>query len=205
MASSFVTSFMMSNCKRRILRLLARIQCVRPEFHRTGQWKMVRDNALAHYSIRVRQFFTQRGITVLELLFTSRLKMVMKGACFENVLAIQERGKAILRSISKKASATSFQKLCQKCVVLQDDYFESQSRQFVRICCFLYSVIVFTELLRRTYYRTYSGMYTANIRLVPFSLQIHVKFSIYCNQYGPLTVLIKRWPWQPYLLSSSSI
>jgi hypothetical protein len=53
----------------------------------------------------------------------------MKGACFADVTAIQERVTAVLRSISKEAFADSFQKLyecCQQCVVKDGDYFEDQ-------------------------------------------------------------------------------
>jgi hypothetical protein len=53
----------------------------------------------------------------------------MKGACFADVAAIQERVAAVLRSIPKQAFANSFQKLyerCQQCVVNDGDYFENQ-------------------------------------------------------------------------------
>jgi hypothetical protein len=53
----------------------------------------------------------------------------MKGAGFADVAAIQERVTAVLRSIPKEALADSFHKLyefCQKCVVKDGDYFESQ-------------------------------------------------------------------------------
>jgi hypothetical protein len=49
----------------------------------------------------------------------------MKGASFADVVAIQERVTAVLRSIPKD----SFQKLyelCQQCVVKDGDYFEGQ-------------------------------------------------------------------------------
>jgi hypothetical protein len=53
----------------------------------------------------------------------------MKGARFADVVAIQERVTAVLRSIPKEAFADSFQKLyelCKQCVVNDGDYFESQ-------------------------------------------------------------------------------
>jgi hypothetical protein len=53
----------------------------------------------------------------------------MKGARFADVVTIQERVTAILRSIPKEALADSFQKLyehCQKCVVKDGDYSEGQ-------------------------------------------------------------------------------
>jgi hypothetical protein len=53
----------------------------------------------------------------------------MKGARFSDVVAIQERVTAVLRSIPKEAFADSFQKLyerCKQCVVKNGDYFESQ-------------------------------------------------------------------------------
>jgi hypothetical protein len=53
----------------------------------------------------------------------------MKGACFADVEAIQERVTAVLRSIPKEAFADSFYKLyerCQQCVVKDGDYVECQ-------------------------------------------------------------------------------
>jgi hypothetical protein len=53
----------------------------------------------------------------------------MKGTRFADVVAIQERVTAVLRSIPKEAFADSFQKhceRCQKCVVKEVDYFEGQ-------------------------------------------------------------------------------
>jgi hypothetical protein len=58
-----------------------------------------------------------------------RLKIIMKGASFANVAAIQEHVTAVLRSIPKEAFADSFQKLLKRflqCVVKGGDYFESQ-------------------------------------------------------------------------------
>jgi hypothetical protein len=58
-----------------------------------------------------------------------RLKSIMKGSRFTDVVAIQERVTAVLRSIPKEAFADSFQKLyerCQQCVVKDGDYFEDQ-------------------------------------------------------------------------------
>jgi hypothetical protein len=58
-----------------------------------------------------------------------RLKIIMKGACFAYVAAVQGRVTAVLRSIPKEAFAESFQKVyerCQQCVVKYGDYFEDQ-------------------------------------------------------------------------------
>jgi hypothetical protein len=53
----------------------------------------------------------------------------MKGARFADVVVIEERVTAVLRSIPKEAFADSFQKLCercQQCVVKDGDHFEGQ-------------------------------------------------------------------------------
>jgi hypothetical protein len=53
----------------------------------------------------------------------------VKGASFADVVEIQERVTAVLRSIPKEAFVDSFQKLderCQQCVVKDGDYFEGQ-------------------------------------------------------------------------------
>jgi hypothetical protein len=71
---------------------------------------------------------SDQGSTVDFFLFP-RLKSIMKGACFADVAAIQQRVTAVLLSIPKEASIDSFQKLyehCQQCVVKDKDYFEGQ-------------------------------------------------------------------------------
>jgi hypothetical protein len=58
-----------------------------------------------------------------------RLKIIMKGARFADVAAIQERVTAVLPSIPKETFTDSFQKLyerCQQCVVKDGDCFEGQ-------------------------------------------------------------------------------
>jgi hypothetical protein len=58
-----------------------------------------------------------------------RLKSIVKGVRFADMVAIQESVTAVLRSIPKQAFADSFQKLyerCQECVVKDGDYFEGQ-------------------------------------------------------------------------------
>jgi hypothetical protein len=65
----------------------------------------------------------------MEFFLFPRLKSIMKGARFADVAAIQERVKAVLRSIPKESFADSFQKLyerCQQCFVKDGDFFEGQ-------------------------------------------------------------------------------
>jgi hypothetical protein len=65
----------------------------------------------------------------VDFLLFPRLKSIMKGAHFADVVAIQECVTAVLRSIPKEAFADSFQKLyerCQQCIVKDGDYFEGQ-------------------------------------------------------------------------------
>lgn len=57
------------------------------------------------------------------------LKMVMKSADFEDMLAIQKRVTVVLWSILKEDFVADFQELYehfQKSVVLEGDYFEAQ-------------------------------------------------------------------------------
>jgi hypothetical protein len=98
------------------------------------------DNAPAHCAIRVHQFLAQRGVPVLDhppyspdlapadFFLFPLLKGIMKGACYADVAAIQERVIAVLRSIPTDAFADSFQlyERCQKCVVKNGNYFEGQ-------------------------------------------------------------------------------
>jgi hypothetical protein len=65
----------------------------------------------------------------VEFFLFPRLKSIMKGACFADVAAIQERVTAVLRSTPKETFADSFQKLYelfQQCVVKDGDYFEGE-------------------------------------------------------------------------------
>jgi hypothetical protein len=58
---------------------------------------------------------------MVDFFLLPRLKSIMKGARFADVVAIQERGTAVLRSIPKEAFGDSFQKLyerCQQCAVM---------------------------------------------------------------------------------------
>jgi hypothetical protein len=50
-----------------------------------------------------------------DFFLSPRLKSIMKGACFADLAAIQERVAAVLRSIPKVAFADSFQKLYKRC------------------------------------------------------------------------------------------
>jgi hypothetical protein len=65
----------------------------------------------------------------VDIFLFPRLKSIMKGSRFADVVVIQERVTAVLRSIHKKAFADSSQKLyerCQQGVVKDGDYFEGQ-------------------------------------------------------------------------------
>jgi len=64
-----------------------------------------------------------------DFFLSPRLKIIMTGARFADMAAIQERVTAVLRSIPTEAFADSFKKLYeryQKCVVKNNDYFEGQ-------------------------------------------------------------------------------
>jgi hypothetical protein len=83
-----------------------------------------------------------------------RLKIILKGASFADVAAIQERVTAVLRSIRKDAFADSFQKLynlCQECVVKDGDYFEGQYKVNLFVSSVYFCFLVpFTERFRQT-------------------------------------------------------
>jgi hypothetical protein len=70
-----------------------------------------------------------QGSTVNFFLFP-RLKSIIKGARFADVVAIRERVTAVLRSIPKEAFPDSFQKLyerCQQCAVKDGDYLKANN------------------------------------------------------------------------------
>jgi hypothetical protein len=70
-----------------------------------------------------------RGLWGVDFFLFPCLKNIMKGECFADVTAIQERVTAVRRSIPKEAFADSLQKLYERfqhCVVKDGDYFEGQ-------------------------------------------------------------------------------
>lgn len=122
-------------------RLLQRIRRVRPQMFQTGNWMLLHDNAPSHTSIMVRQFLTQRGVTVLQhppyspdlapadFFLFPRLKQALKGSRFADVEEVQNHVTAILKTIPHQDFSNSFQALyerCQKCVVASGEYFEGQ-------------------------------------------------------------------------------
>jgi hypothetical protein len=71
----------------------------------------------------------RRQLAPADFFLFPRLKTIMRGARFADVVAIQERVTSVLRSIPKEAIADSFQKLyerCEKCVMKDGDDFEGQ-------------------------------------------------------------------------------
>jgi hypothetical protein len=87
-----------------------------------------RKKATHHTPLIRRPWTPDQGSTVEFFLFPC-LKSIMKGACFADVVAIQEHVTVVLQLIPKEAFADSFQKLyerCQQCVVKDGDYFEGQ-------------------------------------------------------------------------------
>jgi hypothetical protein len=66
---------------------------------------------------------------MVDVFLFPRLKSIMKGSHFADMVAIQERVTAVLRSIPKESFADSFQKhyeRYQQCVVKDGDFFEGQ-------------------------------------------------------------------------------
>ena len=137
--------------------LLQRIRRVWPEFHRSGKWMLLHDNAPTHISIRVRQFLAQKMVPVLDnppycpdlppadFFLFPRLKAAIRGERIADVNDIKDGVTAVLRSIPQKAFADCFRKLyerCQTCVVKDGDYF----------------VIGFTELFRHTLYIIFTAI-----------------------------------------------
>lgn len=107
----------------------------------TGKWTLLHDNAPAHSAIIVHQFLAQHGVAVVDhppyspdlapadFFLFPRLKGVMKGSRYADVMEIKEAVTSVLKGIPKKDFADSFANLysrCQKCVVLGGDYFEGQ-------------------------------------------------------------------------------
>ena len=122
-------------------RLLQHIRRVWSVLHRTGKWMLIHHNAPVYSVIRVCQFLVEKMAAVLYhppyspdlapayFFLFPRLKVAIKGACFEDVTAIKDCVTAVFRSIPQKAFVDCFRKLyecCQMCVVVDGDYFEGQ-------------------------------------------------------------------------------
>jgi histone-lysine N-methyltransferase SETMAR len=120
-------------------RSLKRIRCVRPEFHNSKDWFLLRDNTPAHTAGVVVHFLTRKQVTVLhhpsyspdlapaDFFLFPRLKSQLKGKHFQDISPIQANVTKQIRSIPKDSFKKSFQSLydrCKSCIDRQGDYVE---------------------------------------------------------------------------------
>lgn len=121
-------------------RLLARIRRVRPQFHESGDWFLLHDNAPSHSSILVKQYLAKRQVVCIDhppyspdlappdyFLFP-KVKMPMKGHRFSSIEEIQTRVTEVLRTIPEEAFSRAFQCLYErskKCIEKHGDYIEA--------------------------------------------------------------------------------
>jgi hypothetical protein len=109
-----------------IKRLVARIQCVRPEFQESGSWYLLHDNAPAHSSGTDSEFSAKGGIPVLshqpyspdlatDDFFLPKLNIAIKGTRFKAVSSIQHTVKRELKAIREEAFSRAFDSLYERC------------------------------------------------------------------------------------------
>jgi transposase len=120
------------------------VQRKRLELWRNYNWLLHRDNAPAHASLKTTEFVTNNNIVIVphppytpdlapcDFALLPKLKMKLKGRCFQIVSDIQRESQAVLDSIKENDFHGAFE-VCKKrrdrCIRSQGDYFEGNSSQ----------------------------------------------------------------------------
>ena len=122
-----------------IHRTLTKIRRVRPQYRENGSWRLLHDNAPAHRSTLITDFFTKNHILTVnhspyspdmapcDFYLFGKLHLAMKGKRFASVEAIQKACTDILKDIPVNGLKHSFEKLldrAKQCIVAGGDYFE---------------------------------------------------------------------------------
>ncbi|KAL4088708.1 hypothetical protein QTP88_023792 [Uroleucon formosanum] len=120
-------------------RLRDAVRRKRPEFKESGSWKLRHDNAPAHSAHVVQQFLAKHGIPVVsqppyspdlapcDFFLFPKIKMALKGKCFQDVDEIKQNATEQLRGVSKNDFHRCFQKWQERwrtCMDSEGAYFE---------------------------------------------------------------------------------
>ena len=120
-------------------RLLSRIRRVRPQYRENGSWRLLHDNAPAHRSTFITDFFNKNHILTVnhspyspdlapcDFYLFGKLHLAMKGKRYADIETIQKASTAILKNISTERLKNSFEMLidsAKRCIDAQGDYFE---------------------------------------------------------------------------------
>ena len=120
-------------------RLRERVRRTRPELWRLGEWLIHHDNAPAHTALRIRQFFTSHGMTLVphplyspdlapaDFFLFPRIKRDLKGCRFDTVEDVIAASTGALNSIQVEEFQRCFEQWKQrldKCISSNGEYFE---------------------------------------------------------------------------------
>lgn len=107
---------------------MSRIRCVRPEYHESGSWRLLHDNALSHRSTLITDFFIKNGILTInhspyspdmapcDYYLFNKLHLAMVNVM--RTLKISKTTIAILNMISKDEIKKSFDMLLDRAKLL---------------------------------------------------------------------------------------
>ena len=111
----------------------------RPEAWTNNTWLLQHDNALAHASLRIREFLTKHGTTVVpqppyspdlapaDIFLFPQLKSSLKGRRFQTIEEIEENWTWDLRAVPQNKFQDAFQnwkKHWERCIKSGGEYFE---------------------------------------------------------------------------------
>jgi [histone H3]-lysine36 N-dimethyltransferase SETMAR len=122
-----------------LMRLMARIHRIRPDYRDGNSWSLLHDNAPSHKSIIVCRYLAKHNVCVLnhppyspdlapcDFSLFPKIKMKLKGCYFEDVPTIQTASTRVLEEIQQHELEQAFQSLlnrCNRCIEARGDYFE---------------------------------------------------------------------------------
>jgi len=126
-----------------VLRYLRKdIRRKRPELWRVGNWLLHDDNAPSHRALVTREFLTHNSIITLphppylpdsapcDFFLFPKMKLQLKGRRFDRVEEIQRESQNVLGTLREQDFQRAFQqwqRLWDRCVAAQGDYFEGDA------------------------------------------------------------------------------
>ena len=120
-------------------RLRENVRRKQPEILKNGNWLLHRDNAPAHSSLGVKEFFTKTKVTAVthpaysldlaacDLYVFPKMKLRLKGRRFTSIEEVQAQSQQILNTLTLADFTECFQKFqnrWDRCIRAQGDYFE---------------------------------------------------------------------------------
>jgi transposase len=125
-------------------RLKENVRGKKQELRGNHNWFLHHNNAPAHMSLKTIQFVTNINMVIVpyppyppdlapcDFAFFPKLKMKLKGQCFDIVSDIQRESQAVLASIKENdfhSASEAWKKQWDCCIRSQGDYFEGEGTQ----------------------------------------------------------------------------